>query len=206
MDLEYKRLVVRGISYSQTQTGAYALILECPETTIKLPIVIGGVEAQAISIGLEKDLKAPRPLTHDLFKNFIAAAGFEVTSVTIYKLIDGVFFSNINIRDVETGRDILLDARTSDAVAMAVRFEAPIFAMNEVLDEAGIFLEIIDSRTNEPLEPIEEPPMEEDFQEDYRQINTEALKQLLDEALKIEDYDEALKIQEELNRRKKKID
>lgn len=90
--MDYKRLIIRGISYSQTQSGAYALLLEHEETNVKLPVVIGNFEAQSISLGLEKDIHPPRPLTHDLFSKFVGSANFTLTSVIIYQIIDGVFF------------------------------------------------------------------------------------------------------------------
>ncbi len=138
--MDYKQLIIRGISYSQTQSGAYALLLEHEETHIKLPVVIGNFEAQSISLGLEKDIHPPRPLTHDLFSKFIVSANYELVSVIIYQIVDGVFFSNINFKNKVTDEELILDARTSDAVAMAVRFDAPIFTTQQVLNEAGILL------------------------------------------------------------------
>ena len=140
--MDYKKLIIRGISYSQTQSGAYALLLEHEETSVKLPVVIGNFEAQSISLGLEKDLKPPRPLTHDLFSKFVTSTHYTLESVIIYQIIDGVFFSNINFKHTENGEELILDARTSDAVAMAVRFDAPIYTTEQVLNEAGILLEI----------------------------------------------------------------
>ena len=124
--MDYKRLIIRGISYSQTQSGAYALLLEHEETNVKLPIVIGNFEAQSISLGLEKDIHPPRPLTHDLFSKFVITANYELTSVIIYQIVDGVFFSNINFKNKENKEELIMDARTSDAVAMAVRFDSRI--------------------------------------------------------------------------------
>ena len=100
--MDYKQLIIRGISYSQTQSGAYALLLEHEETHIKLPVVIGNFEAQSISLGLEKDIHPPRPLTHDLFTKFIVSANYELVSVIIYQIVDGVFFSNINFKNKAT--------------------------------------------------------------------------------------------------------
>ena len=137
--MDYKQLIIRGISYSQTQSGAYALLLEDEETHVKLPVVIGNFEAQSISLGLEKDIQSPRPLTHDLFTKFILSAHYELISVVIYQIVDGVFFSNINFKNKLTEEELVLDARTSDAVAMAVRFDAPIYTTPQVLSEAGIF-------------------------------------------------------------------
>ena len=140
--MDYKKLIIRGISYSQTQSGAYALLLEHEESNIKIPVVIGNFEAQSISLGLEKDIHPPRPLTHDLFTTFAKSTNYSLDSVIIYQIIDGVFFSNINFKNLTTDEEVILDARTSDAVAMAVRFDAPIFTTDQVLSEAGILLDL----------------------------------------------------------------
>ncbi len=200
--MDYKQLIIRGISYSQTQSGAYALLLEHEESHIKLPVVIGNFEAQSISLGLEKDIHPPRPLTHDLFTKFVASVNFELTSVIIYQIIDGVFFSNINFKNTATGEEIILDARTSDAVAMAVRFEAPIFTTSQVLNEAGILLEL--EEVSKEDQTFDHPT--EGQEDSLSSLSTEELQTMLDTAVKEEDYDTALEIQEELKRRKKKID
>lgn len=200
--MDYKKLIIRGISYSQSQSGAYALLLEHEDTGIKIPVVIGNFEAQSISIGLEKDLRPPRPLTHDLFASFMKKVGYQVVSVIIYKIIDGVFFSNINMNHTVTGEEIVMDARTSDAVAMAVRFDASIYTTAEVLNEAGIMLEI-EENASKSKEDEEERYDLEDSLEHY---STEELETLLKQAVNEEDFDTALEIQEELKRRKKKID
>ena len=198
--MDFKRLTIRGISYSQTQSGAYALLLEHEETNIKLPVVIGNFEAQSISLGLEKDIHPPRPLTHDLFSKFVLATHFEIISVIIYQIIDGVFFSNINFKNQTTEEELILDARTSDAVAMAVRFDAPIFTTQQVLNEAGILLELDDP--SKQAETVEEIVAEGNLSS----LTNEDLQKLLDDAVKDEDFDAALEIQEEIKRRKKKID
>ena len=199
--MDYKQLIIRGISYSQTQSGAYALLLEHEETGVKLPVVIGNFEAQSISLGLEKDLRPPRPLTHDLFTKFVNSTHYTLESVIIYQIIDGVFFSNLNFKNTENGEELILDARTSDAVAMAVRFDAPIYTTEQVLNEAGILLEI--DNNNELPEPEEALESETS---DLRKLSTEELQILLDDAVREEDYDSAMEIQEELKRRNKKID
>ena len=197
--MDYQRLTIRGISYSQTQSGAYALLLEHEETNVKLPVVIGNFEAQAISLGLEKDIHPPRPLTHDLFSKFVRSANYSLASVIIYQILDGVFFYNLNFKNNETGDELILDARTSDAVAMAVRFDAPIFTTPQVLSEAGILLE------------LEEPtPAQEDIdavmEGDLAMLPLEGLQKLLDEAVKDEDFDAALELQKEIKRRNRKIE
>lgn len=199
--MDYKQLIIRGISYSQTQSGAYALLLEDEESHVKLPVVIGNFEAQSISLGLEKDILTPRPLTHDLFAKFILLANFELTSIVIYQIIDGVFFSNINFKNKDTEMPMVLDARTSDAVAMAVRFDAPIYTTKEVLNEAGILLELEDLNQTDDI--FSETGVEES---NFSRISNEELQRLLNEAVKEEDYDTALEIQEELKKRNKKID
>ncbi|PWN71698.1 hypothetical protein C1631_003500 [Chryseobacterium phosphatilyticum] len=200
--MDYKQLIIRGISYSQTQSGAYALLLEHEETHIKLPVVIGNFEAQSISLGLEKDIHPPRPLTHDLFTKFIVSANYELVSVIIYQIVDGVFFSNINFKNKVNEEELILDARTSDAVAMAVRFDAPIFTTQQVLNEAGILLELEDVSREEQgfSETVEQT------EDNLKSLSMEELQKLLDDAVKEEDYDTALEIQEEIKRRKKKID
>ena len=199
--MDYKKLIIRGISYSQSQSGAYALLLEHEETSVKLPVVIGNFEAQSISLGLEKDLNPPRPLTHDLFAEFVKNTGFKLESVIIYQIKDGVFFSNINFKNPLTEEKLILDARTSDAVAMAVRFDAPIYTTSDVLNEAGILLELEETQKME----AEEEEVLTDFN-DLSEVSVEELNQLLNDAVKEEDYDTALRLQEEIKRRNKKIE
>ncbi|UOE39254.1 MULTISPECIES: bifunctional nuclease family protein [Chryseobacterium] len=199
--MDYKQLIIRGISYSQTQSGAYALLLEHEESHIKLPVVIGNFEAQSISLGLEKDIHPPRPLTHDLFSKFIVSANYRLISVIIYQIVDGVFFSNINFKNSETQEELILDARTSDAVAMAVRFDAPIFTTQQVLNEAGILLELEEVAKED--ENFSETVSSE---EGLQSVSMDELQKLLDDAVREEDFDTALEIQEEIKRRKKKID
>jgi len=175
--------------------------LEHEETNIKLPVVIGNFEAQSISLGLEKDIHPPRPLTHDLFTKFIVSTNYQLVSVIIYQIVDGVFFSNINFKNSETEEELILDARTSDAVAMAVRFDAPIYTTQQVLNEAGILLELEEVAKEE--ETFSETVNPEDS---LTSVSMEELEKLLDEAVKEEDFDTALEIQEEIKRRKKKID
>lgn len=200
--MDYKKLIIRGISYSQTQSGAYALLLEHEETSVKLPVVIGNFEAQSISLGLEKDLKPPRPLTHDLFSKFVNSTHYTLESVIIYQIIDGVFFSNLNFKNKDNGEELILDARTSDAVAMAVRFDAPIYTTEQVLNEAGILLEI--DQNSEASSP--DISADNSDISNFRKLSMEELNSLLEDAVKEEDYDLAMDIQEEIKRRNKKID
>lgn len=199
--MDYKKLTIRGISYSQTQSGAYALLLEHEETAVKLPVVIGNFEAQSISLGLEKDIHPPRPLTHDLFSKFVKSSGYILSSVIIYQIIDGVFFSNLNFKCIASEEELTLDARTSDAVAMAVRFDAPIYTTEQVLSEAGILLEL-----DLPSLVEEAVLSSEDNMDGLQNVSSEDLANLLENAVKDEDFDAALEIQNEIKRRNKKID
>ena len=137
LDMEKIKLEIAGLSYSQTQSGAYALVLSESIGKRRLPIIIGGFEAQAIAIELEK-MTPSRPLTHDLFKNFADRFEIVIKQVIIHKLVDGVFYSSIICE--RDGLEEIVDARTSDAIALALRFNAPIFTYKNILDKAGIFL------------------------------------------------------------------
>ena len=198
--MDYKRLIIRGISYSQTQSGAYALLLEHEETKVKLPVVIGNFEAQSISLGLEKDIHPPRPLTHDLFAKFVSITNYELVSVIIYQIIDGVFFSNLNFKNKANNEELIMDARTSDAVAMAVRFDAPIYTTPQVLSEAGILLELEEPATQDT--DYEQIPAEGDL----ASLTLQDLQKLLEEAVKDEDFDAAKKNKKKIKKRNKKIE
>ena len=199
------RLNIKGISYSQTQNGAYALILSEVDGERKLPIVIGAFEAQSIAIALEKEIKPPRPLTHDLFKNFADRFEIVVKQVIIHKLVDGVFYSSI-ICERDKIEEII-DARTSDAIALALRFKAPIFTYKNILDKAGIYL-----KTAEPQKELskdEELVLEELISgeeqvaptEDFSGLSMEELKEQLAAAVKGEDYERAARIRDEISKR-----
>jgi len=203
------RLKIKGISYSQTQNGAYALILNEIEGDRKLPIVIGAFEAQSIAIALEKEIKPPRPLTHDLFKNFSDRFDIVIKQVIIHKLVDGVFYSSI-ICENEKGEEII-DARTSDAIALALRFDAPIFTYKTILDKAGIFLKFPKKDSDdasddsilvdEILQEGETVELESDSTGGYREYTTEELHKELDKAVANEDYEKAAKLRDEISKR-----
>ncbi|HLF51588.1 bifunctional nuclease family protein [Flavobacterium sp.] len=202
------KLTIKGISYSQTQNGAYALILNEVDGDRKLPIVIGAFEAQSIAIALEKEIKPPRPLTHDLFKNFADRFDIVVKQVIIHKLVDGVFYSSI-ICERDKIEEII-DARTSDAIALALRFNAPIFTYKNILDKAGIFLKAnpleIDKGSQEIDDVLSNPEtfgMEETNQsgETYTKNSMSELMELLDAAVEHEDYEKAAKIRDEISKR-----
>jgi len=194
------RLNIKGISYSQTQSGAYALVLSEVEGERTLPIIIGAFEAQSIAIALEKEIKPPRPLTHDLFKTFSDRFQIKVKQVIIHKLVDGVFYSSL-ICERDRIEEII-DARTSDAIALATRFNAPIFTYENILDKAGIFLKAKDeSFTEEANIEVEEliPEPKQDIS--FKDIPIDELHKKLDEAVVNEDYELAAKLRDEISKR-----
>ena len=202
------RLNIKGISYSQTQNGAYALILNEEDGDRKLPIVIGAFEAQSIAIALEKEISPPRPLTHDLFKNFADRFDIVVKQVIIHKLVDGVFYSSL-ICERDKIEEII-DARTSDAIALALRFQAPIFTYKNILDKAGIYLKVNPKKEDEDDENEDSILMDElvanelepnEPKENYKGKTIEELQQLLEDAVNNEDYEKAAHIRDEISKR-----
>jgi bifunctional DNase/RNase len=193
------KLEIVGLSYSQTQTGAYALVLGESKGKRRLPIIIGGFEAQAIAIELEK-MTPSRPLTHDLFKSFAEGFDINVSEVLIYNLVEGIFFAKIICNNGE--KNVEIDARTSDAIAIAVRFNCPINTYEFILSQAGIILD--DEAINAGAEGGGElDDLVEADVNDYLKKSTEELKQMLDAALADEDYEKASRIRDEINNRKK---
>ncbi|WP_053991985.1 bifunctional nuclease family protein [Mangrovimonas sp. TPBH4] len=197
------RLNIKGISYSQTQNGAYALILNEVDGDRKLPIVIGAFEAQSIAIALEKEIRPPRPLTHDLFKNFADRFDIVVKQVIIHKLVDGVFYSSL-ICERDKIEEII-DARTSDAIALALRFQAPIFTYKNILDKAGIYLKVNPKSEDEGdsilVDDLVAEEVEAGIQESFKDKTLQELNALLEEAVKNEDYEKAAKIRDEISKR-----
>ncbi len=193
------RLNILGLSVSQTQSGAYALVLAEEQGDRRIPIIIGPVEAQAIAIQLE-GLKPPRPLTHDLIKNMALAFDIALLEVTIYKLEEGIFYSEL-LCEMD-GKEIRIDSRTSDAVALALRFRCPIYTSEEILQKAGIVLEGDDEQS-----PVRSLMDEDDYIEpgssSYGHYSTSELQELLDQAINDEDYEKASIIRDELNKREK---
>jgi bifunctional DNase/RNase len=194
------KLTVLGISYSQTQSGAYALVLSEVEGNRRIPIIIGGYEAQAIAIQLE-GLTPPRPLTHDLFMNFAKAYHIEILDVNIYKLEEGVFFSKLHCTNGD--KEIYVDSRTSDAVALALRFDCPIYTTEEIIEKAGLTLEIenIDEDAAKDEEGDKGNAPTDSFIEQLKKLSVSELKTMLDEAVQNEDYEKASKIRDELKTR-----
>ena len=186
-------LNVLGISYSQTQSGAYALVLGEEEGNRRIPIIIGGFEAQAIAIQLE-GLKPPRPLTHDLFHSFAMEYGIFVDSVFIFRLEEGIFYSKLICTN--GGKRVELDARTSDAIALALRFQCSIYTTTDIIDRAGMIF------SNEPQSPtlFREQTKKKD---DLEFLDIAELEIMLNEVIISENYEQASKIRDEIKRRKR---
>ncbi|MFD2866524.1 bifunctional nuclease domain-containing protein [Mucilaginibacter antarcticus] len=194
------KLDIVGLSYSQTQSGAYALVLGEVGGRRRLPIIIGSFEAQAIAIEIEK-MTPSRPLTHDLFKTFADAYHIMIQEVIVYNLVDGIFFSKLICTD---GKKVMeIDARTSDAIAIAVRFACPIYTYEFILSSAGI---VIEGNDFVYLENIGETPEEitptPSSATGFTALSEDELKAKLQEALAEESYEKAAKIRDELNKRK----
>lgn len=192
--MEKLKLDIVGLSYSQTQSGAYALVLGEATGKRRLPIIIGGFEAQAIAIELEK-MTPSRPLTHDLFKNFAEEFHINISEVIIYNLVEGIFFSKLICE--KDGEEIEIDSRTSDAIALAVRFNCPIYTYEFVLGSAGILLEDdFDKDEDETLQESAAPEAS-----GPKSLSLDELNQQLSAALENEDYESASKIRDEINKR-----
>jgi bifunctional DNase/RNase len=199
-DMKKIKLDIVGLSYSQTQSGAYALVLGEVSGRRRLPIIIGAFEAQAIAIEIEK-MTPSRPLTHDLFKSFAQAYHISVQEIIIYNLVDGIFYAKLICSDGK--RSVEIDARTSDAIAVAVRFDCPIFTYEFILSTAGIVIEGNDFVYLENInETTEEKNAATSPAGSYNTLSTDELKTRLQEALAEESYEKAAKIRDELNRRK----
>lgn len=191
------KLDIVGLSYSQTQSGAYALVLGEVGGRRRLPIVIGSFEAQAIAIEIEK-MTPTRPLTHDLFKSFADAYHITIKEIIIYNLVDGIFYSKLVCNDGK--KDMEIDARTSDAIALAVRFECPIYTYEFILASAGIVIEGKDFVFLDNIEPTEES--EQPLASNFASLSPEELQNRLQDALNDEAYEKAAKIRDEINNRK----
>ena len=205
--MELVELKIQGISYSDNTSGAFALILDELNGSRKLPIVIGGFEAQAIAIALEKKIKTTRPLTHELFKSFADKFNIKLNHVIIHKLIDGVFFSNIVCE--KKNKIIKIDSRTSDAIALSLRFSTPIFVNKKVLDEAGFedderYSEEIKLTDDSFFETYKTDSSDENItkSKDLKKISTNKIKKMLEKSIQNEDYIMAAKLRDELNIRK----
>jgi len=208
------KLEIHGISYSENLSGAFALVLNESRGQRKLPVVIGGFEAQAIALALQKNIKTSRPLTHELFKGFADKFEIKLKKVIIHKLVDGVFFSNMVCE--KDGKTVTIDSRTSDAIAMALRFNAPVFTYESILNEVGFES---DFKYDKKIDINEVDPfnnLEKDDDESLKEINFSSedvklenislikLKEMLDMSLAKEDYEFSAKIRDEIKSRKSK--
>ena len=194
--MEKVKLEIIGLSYSQTQSGAYALVLAEAGGKRRLPIIIGGFEAQAIAIELEK-MTPTRPLTHDLFKSFAVAFSIEVKEVLIYNLIEGIFYSKLICE--KDGLVTEIDARTSDAIAIGVRFNCPVYTFESILASAGILL---DENATDEISMIEDEPKIEEIEDDTPEnLSVQELEKQLNEALENENYELASKLRDLINKK-----
>lgn len=196
------QLRVMGISYSQTQSGAYALILAQAGGQVRIPVVIGASEAQSIAMRME-GITPPRPLTHDLMANMTRAFGIALKEVFIYKFEDGVFSSEMKFIDMD--REVTLDSRTSDAIALAMRVGAPIFTTREIMEETGFVLEetsegVIGSSDKNETAGVSQSPRMPDAEE----FSIEQLEATLSQLIEREEYEEASRISEILKRKRGK--
>ena len=207
------KLEIHGISYSENLSGAFALVLNEFKGQRKLPVVIGGFEAQAIALALQKNIKTSRPLTHELFKGFADKFEIKLKKVIIHKLVDGVFFSNMVCE--KDGDIVTIDSRTSDAIAMALRFNAPIFTYDSILNEVGFESDFkydkkIDITEEEPFLNLNKGDSESSKEITYSSDNIKLqnmslikLNEMLDKSLAKEDYEFSAKIRDEIKSRKK---
>ena len=204
--MELIELKILGISYSDNNSGAFALILGELDGNKKLPVIIGSFEAQSIAIALEKKIKTSRPLTHELFKKFADEFGIKLRHIIIHKLNDGIFFSNMVCE--KDNKIFKIDSRTSDAIALSIRFNAPIFVKKEILNDAGFeddkYLKEVDLDSN-----LFEGKNSEEYQNigtksnDMKRISTNKIKKMLEKSLQNEEYEIAAKLRDELNIRKR---
>lgn len=184
-------LDIVALSHSVTQSHNYAVVLGEKEGKRRLPVVIGGFEAQAIAVAME-NMTPNRPLTHDLFRNTLDVFGVSIVEVIINNLVDGIFYAQLVCE--KDGEHYEVDSRTSDAIAMAVRFECPIYTFETIMESAGIVLE------DDSDEPVIKQ-VETKSSDAYENLSVKALNKLLDEVLENEDYERAAKIRDEINRR-----
>jgi len=201
--MEKLKLEIIGLSYSQTKSGAYALVLGEAKGKRRLPIIIGSFEAQAIAIELEEMIPG-RPLTHDLFKTFSDSFDIVVQETIIYNLVEGIFYAKLICS--KDGKEVEIDARTSDSIALAIRFKCPIYTYEFILAAAGIILD--DSSDKDAVEfELDESPAGEDVKEatdDLSSLSLKKLKALLAKAISEEAYEQASTIRDEIDNRSKK--
>jgi uncharacterized protein len=196
-------LEIVALSHSITQTHSYAVVLGEVNGLRRLPIVIGGFEAQAIAVALER-MQPSRPLTHDLFANFMTTFGVDLVEVIIYKLEEGIFFAKLVCQN--EGETIEIDSRTSDALALAVRANCPIYTYENILETAGLYLDTTEGQTetSEKEEGVPTSKISGGVDSDLKNMPLEELNTLLQQVLDQEDYVRAITIRDEINSRKNK--
>tara|TARA_B100000900_G_scaffold410512_1_gene428449 strand:+ start:1002 stop:1583 length:582 start_codon:yes stop_codon:yes gene_type:complete len=185
------KLQVNRISYSQNQSGAYALILDEVDGVRKLPVIIGEFEAQSIAVALDDDIQLQRPFTHDLFRNFSVRFEIHIKRVIIQKLVDGVFYSSLICEHDQI--EEIIDSRTSDAISLALRFHAPIFAHENVLEKAAV---VIDDKSLD-----KQTVNETKDTDDLHHLSVDELQARIQKALKKEEYELAVKLRDEIAKR-----
>lgn len=196
------RLKVMGLSYSQIQTGAYALILAQVGGPIRIPVVIGAAEAQSIALKMES-ITPPRPMTHDLFVSFAHAFGVKLTEVFIYKFEDGIFSSELTFSDGE--RTISIDSRTSDAIAIAMRTGAPIYTTQAILSETGFEMEITEEAPDDGTSSADEADDDNRPEPKLENYTVEELEKTLARLIDREEYEEAARVSEILKRKRGEV-
>lgn len=190
-------ITVKGLSYSQGKSGAYALILaEKGPDARKLPVVIGGAEAQSIAVALEKSIAPPRPMTHDTWQNMLDELGTQIEKVLIHRLVNGVFYASIYARN-EHGAQLIFDSRPSDAVALAVRVDCPIYVLASILEQAGIT-----EKEERVADGVEEDVAEKGSASETEVDSVTLLEKQLEEAVENEDYELAAKLRDKLDKLK----
>ena len=190
-------ITVKGLSYSQGKSGAYALILaEKGPDARKLPVVIGGAEAQSIAVALEKSIAPPRPMTHDTWQNMLDELGTRIEKVLIHRLVNGVFYASIYARN-EHGAQLIFDSRPSDAVALAVRVDCPIYVLASILEQAGIT-----EKEERVADGVEEDVAEEGSASETEIDSVTLLEKQLEEAVENEDYELAARLRDKLDKLK----
>ncbi len=194
------QLDISAIRQSDSQNNAYVLLLHETNGSRQLPIVIGWCEARAIAIALDGSQEPGRPLTHDLFKTFSDQYNIIVEKIVIHTLVEGIFHSAFYCRHKETGKEAIIDARTSDSVALAIRYSCPIFTHEDILKRAGIIIKRID----EKKEQINTEKDSSNKKENISSYSLDKLNTLLKEAIQKENYEIASKLRDEINKRKKK--
>ncbi|WP_300504858.1 bifunctional nuclease family protein [uncultured Duncaniella sp.] len=193
------RLKVMGLSYSQIQAGAYALILAQVGGPYRIPVVIGAAEAQSIALKMES-ITPPRPMTHDIFVSFAHAFGVKLEEVFIYKFEDGIFSSEMTFSDGE--RTVTIDSRTSDAIAIAMRTGAPIFTTPEILDETGFEMEIKEEGDGDHEPDSEEDTMTANREPRLENYAIEELEKTLQKLIEREEYEEAARVADIIKRKR----